>query len=261
MPDTDKISLVMRWALLEAAQADDWADRKLGPIHLIKYVYLADMDYAKFNGGDTFTGVRWVFHKFGPWSVTVNDQIGTSLPAWGAKRDTFKSKFSDEDCVRWSIDLEDSLVDEARKLLPVEVRHIVSHYVGLFHGDTASLLHFVYATPPLLNAGPGESLDFGTMVSQPKEPKTDFVPLVERLSKKKKKRLAEGMQELRKRFKEGSAAGACHRTRSVRQEADSVFQEGMAWLESLAGANLPDHPVRASFSDEVWKSAARSGNA
>ncbi|NQT11698.1 MAG: hypothetical protein HQ582_03045 [Planctomycetes bacterium] len=260
MPENEKISLVMKWALLEAARADEWADRKLGPIHLIKYVYLADMDYAKFNGGETFTGAEWVFHKFGPWSVAVNDEIDASLPPWGAKREPFPSKFSDEDCIRWSVDPGDILVAESKKQLPLEVRHIVSSYIDRFHNDTSGLLHFIYATPPLLNAAPGELLDFSVMPGETPEPKTSFVPLVDRLSRKKRKRLAEGMEELRKRFKAGTAPAQTSRTRRLDRETDGIFEEGVTWLESLAGANLPDRPVRASFSDEVWKSAARNGD-
>ena len=54
MPDKEKINHILQYALLVAAQSDDYLDRQLGPIHLIKYVYLADMDYAKYHEGQTY---------------------------------------------------------------------------------------------------------------------------------------------------------------------------------------------------------------
>ena len=40
--DTAKVDLLIQFALAVAAEEDALAERELGPIHLIKYVYLAD---------------------------------------------------------------------------------------------------------------------------------------------------------------------------------------------------------------------------
>lgn len=53
---SNKIDLLIQYAILIAGQEDEYPDRQLGPIHLIKYVYLADLAYAERNGGETFTG-------------------------------------------------------------------------------------------------------------------------------------------------------------------------------------------------------------
>ena len=58
--DATKVDLVLQYALLLAGQEDDYFDRQLGPIHLIKYVYLADFAFARRNRGETYTGVDWV---------------------------------------------------------------------------------------------------------------------------------------------------------------------------------------------------------
>ncbi len=54
--DQDRIDHVIQLALLVAGREDDPFDRELGPIHLIKYVYLADLAYAERHGGETYTG-------------------------------------------------------------------------------------------------------------------------------------------------------------------------------------------------------------
>ena len=65
------IDLLLQYALLVAGEEDEHTDRQLGPIHLIKYVYLSDLAFAERNDGKTFTGVNWQFYKFGPWSQAV----------------------------------------------------------------------------------------------------------------------------------------------------------------------------------------------
>ncbi len=51
-----RVDLLLQYALLVAGEQDEFLDRQLGPIHLIKYVYLADLFHAKRNNGVTFTG-------------------------------------------------------------------------------------------------------------------------------------------------------------------------------------------------------------
>ena len=55
MMKSSKIDLLIQYAILIAGQEDEYLDRQLGPIHLIKYVYLADLAYAERNCGKTFT--------------------------------------------------------------------------------------------------------------------------------------------------------------------------------------------------------------
>jgi hypothetical protein len=169
MPDKEKIDHILQYALLVAGQNEDPYVRQVGPIHLVKYVYLADMDYAKYNEGQTYTGIEWKFHHFGPWSPTVFNQIEVALTPFGAVKKSFPSKFSDDDCIRWSMPFDEATFGELRKALPMEIRHAVPDYVEKYRDDTTSLLHFVYATRPMLHAAPGEVLDFHLLV----EPKAE----------------------------------------------------------------------------------------
>lgn len=262
MPDTAKIQQIMQYALLVAAQNDDPYDRQLGPIHLVKYVYLSDMEYAKYHEGQTYTGTDWKFHHFGPWSTAVFNQIDSALVPLGAKKKSFQSKFSDDDCIRWSIDSDETTYERVKKGLPVDVWGSVAKNVEKYRDDTTSLLHFVYATRPMLHAAPGESLDFHLMVEPKIEKGEEYVPFMERLSARKRKKLKQGMDEMRERFRqrmaekkpEPYAAGNAGRI-------DAVFEEGVAWLDSLAGDPFPEKGATVHFSDEVWKSKARSGDA
>ena len=45
---SSKIDLLIQYAILIAGQEDEYLDRQLGPIHLIKYVYLEE-----FRGRNT----------------------------------------------------------------------------------------------------------------------------------------------------------------------------------------------------------------
>ena len=51
MMKSSKIDLLIQYAMLIAGQEDEYFDRRLGPIHLIKYVYLADLAYAERKCG------------------------------------------------------------------------------------------------------------------------------------------------------------------------------------------------------------------
>lgn len=262
MPDKEKIDSILQYALLVAAQNDDPYDRQLGAIHLVKYVYLADMEYAKFHEGQTYTGINWKFHHFGPWSPEVFNQIEPAMVSVGAKRKTFASRFSDEDCVRWQTDYDEAADKKLKKELSMDIWGSVSKYVGNYRDDTTSLLHFVYATRPMLHAAPGELLDFSVMPKPQREKGEDYIPYMARLSNKKRKKLKQGMDEMRERFRQRMAekkpepypVGNAGRI-------DAVFEDGVQWLDSLAGEPFPDDGATVHFSDEVWKSKARRGDA
>ena len=77
--DPSRVDLLLQYTLLVSGEQDEFLDRQLGPIHLVKYVYLADLFHAKRNNGVTFTGIEWKFYKFGPWSQAVHERIELAL--------------------------------------------------------------------------------------------------------------------------------------------------------------------------------------
>lgn len=83
--DTGRVDRMIQYALSVAA-GEDFCNRELGPIHLIKYVYLADLAHAERNKGQTFTGTPWRFHHFGPWDMEVYKRIEPACSVIGAEK-------------------------------------------------------------------------------------------------------------------------------------------------------------------------------
>lgn len=260
MPDLDKIKQVLQYALLAAGQNDDPFERQLGPIHLMKYVYLADMDFAKFNNGETYTGIDWTFHNFGPWSTTVFTMLEESLVPIGAEKRTFSSSYGQDDCTRWKVDYNEEAFKELRTKLPMAVRHAVPNYVGKYRDDTTSLLHFVYATRPMLKAAPGESLDFSVVSRTKEEQGQDFVPYLARISNNKRKRLKEDMKNLREQFQNKLKERRESYPIADTGKTDAIFEAGVEWLDGLSGQKFPESGTPVAFSDEIWKSEFRAGD-
>lgn len=79
MADIKKIDKLLQFVLLTAGQEEYYSSRWLSRIHLIKYVYLADLAYSKEHGGKTYTGLDWHFHHYGPWALTCFKRIESAL--------------------------------------------------------------------------------------------------------------------------------------------------------------------------------------
>jgi hypothetical protein len=99
--NTQKIDNIIQYSLLIAGEEDEYLDQQLGPIHFIKYVYIADLEFARRNNGQTFTSTKWQFYNFGPWSQDVRARIEPALKAVMAEKYVFESQFGDNnDCIR-----------------------------------------------------------------------------------------------------------------------------------------------------------------
>jgi hypothetical protein len=252
------VDKVIQFALLAAGRSDDWDDRELGPIHLLKYVYLADLAYAERNSGATFTGADWQFFHFGPWSPEVHARIAPAVSALGARETRIESRFSDDDVVRWSL-VDEEAFERIERALPLAVALNVKRAVHRFGHDTTALLHYVYATQPMLRAAPREILDFTNLETYSVPPQPNMLEVREPTSKQKKKYEAQA-REVKQRI---AATLAAKREKRAAQTAarppryDAVFSEGVAWLDSLAGPQGGDVEGEATFAEDVWTSAAR----
>ena len=251
----NKIDLLIQYAILVAGQEDEYFDRQLGPIHLIKYVYLADLAYAEDNCGESFTGAKWQFFKFGPWSKTVHDRIEPALDELGADKRAFPSKFDDkDDWVRWQI-TDDSLLDDIDRKLPLSITSRLRRDIRKFGQDTPSLLSYVYRTSPMLLAAPHENLDFSHL----NQTNTDFelpLPLKqESLTARKKKKLKEGILKLREKNAQRQPANR-RKTQLINPVTspryDDIYYDGLKWLDDLAGPPLAEGEKEAIFSHSVF---------
>lgn len=249
----DRVDLILQYTLLKAGEEDSFTERDLGPIHLLKYVYLADLAYAKAHNGETFTRAPWIFYHFGPWASDVHQRIEPALRAIQADRKEFASDYEDRpDWVRWSR-TDDRLCSEKQKAVPFDIRVHLDGLIHKFKKDTPSLLDHVYRTAPMLAAAPGESLDFSlepTFVRAVPLPETEATRTPRQL-----KKLREAAKAMRLKHSERSVLHDRFVPKS--QPRDSIFEAGVAWLDGLSGEHFKEHQVTAEFSDDVWSSLAR----
>ena len=246
------IDLLFQYALAVAAQADDYLDRSLGPIHLLKYAYLGDAAYAKKHEGVAFSGTQWRFHHFGPWSVEAWRRLPEALATIGAQKREYSSQYR-EDNIRWSLKTAvdpDSLVSG----VPVDAALAIGSAVREFGSDTVGLLHYVYRSPPMLGAAPGEVLIFPAQQGESEEVTDEAspVPPLPVLSRTKLRRLKNLVK-----VGLGQRRGPRRVEPDPLPRYDEVFAKGAAWLDRLAGEPVRPEKGVLSISDQVWKSRAR----
>jgi hypothetical protein len=253
----DHVDLMIHYALAVAGEADNYRDRELGPIHLLKYVYLGDLAFAKEHGGEAFSGTRWTFFKFGPWSAEVHSHLPVAVAKIGAQERHFSSKYR-EDNIRWLLLNVDTA--ELGRRLPQPVAAAIRNSVAQNANDTVSLLHCVYRTAPMLAAAPGESLilwplpeiDEKKVPDQVVEAGSKPLPTISRTKLKNLKQKIEKLYEEKK-------------NREARELVppdpppiyDDVYFQGVDWLEHLAGSPIDASHGRLIFDDSIWKSPGR----
>lgn len=251
--DARKVDLIIQYALAVAGEADDFKDRELGPIHLVKFVYLADLAHAQEAGGLTFTEADWKFHHFGPWSVEVFQRLPVAARGIAAEECRFPSKFKEEDAVRWRARGED-LLGRLDSLLPRSVTSSLRREVRAYGNDTSALLHYVYRTSPMLKAAPGQALDFRTAaeddLARSAVPEQEGFPPISKTKAKNLKALVQRRREEQRQAKALVIPDPLPRY-------DEVFARGQEWLDGLAGPPIEPESGRLHFSESVWKSSAR----
>jgi hypothetical protein len=255
------VDKLIQFVLTAAGQEDDARDRELGQIHLIKYLYLADLLYAEQHEGKIYTGVRWKFHHFGPWSHDVYQRIEPSLQHIQANKRIIPSNYED-DFVRWSL-CDDQVFHQLQEEIPLFLRHAIQKYVHKFIGITEDLLHFIYNTRPMLKAKPGDVLDFTSVAPTDKEQIVNISEhMVETrnsiLSVRQKKKKQQSLERLRQQFKERLEAKK--KRKKVYPDPpryDEVFYEGINALDAIAGIGFPEGTGIVQFSNDIWTSKAR----
>lgn len=253
-----RIDSILQYTLLVAGEEDEPFDRQLGPIHLIKYVYLADLFYAKRHQGETYTGTNWQFYNFGPWSPTVFERLEPALSVIHAEKRIIESKYENKDeWVRWS-HRDEYLLETKDRELPSEITIHLRKHIHNFGSDTPGLLDFVYKTWPMLSAAPNEYLDFSPSMEDSIKTSNESLKMDE-LSNNKKKKFSEKMQMLRESYKNKRTSEGTLVNPASKARYDDVFDEGIDWLESLAGPELDPGEKIVNFSDDVWKSTTRKG--
>jgi hypothetical protein len=251
--DIQRVDLLLQYALAVASEEDDFKNRRLGAIHLIKYVYLADLAYAE-KSGFSYTQAPWIFHKFGPWSFEVFNRIAPALKNIGAEDHSFQSQYEDN---IWSVHPSYPIRDLELKIDRIP-RSAIKKWVHQFGADTESLLTHVYLTQPLLTAAPGENLNFN-QVKISEEAKEYTVQNDRRCSSRKNNKI---IDQVKKQIQAKLALKKTQKTKKcvhsfIEPRYDTVFFQGQKWLDSLEGNPVLSLEGEANFSAEIWKSKAR----
>jgi hypothetical protein len=112
----------------------------------------------------------------------------------------------------------------------------------------------------MLSAAPNEHLDLSLVVDNtPKDHEGTQKLRMDNLSNKKKKDFKQKMADLRKQHQQRKSTNP-KLIKPVRNPRyDKVYEEGVAWLESLSGDQFSSGEISAEFSNEVWKSSTRKG--
>jgi hypothetical protein len=250
--DSARIDQVIQYALASSSH-------RLGAIHLVKYVYLADLRYAETHAGETYTGVPWVFLHFGPWASEVQSRVDPAAEAVGAEKIPFRTPKAEGEFYRYRLG-DQRRADALASVLPWEATTAVRWALEEHGGDTPSLLRHVYLTGPMLRAVPRERLEFApaaTVAAPSLDPSSASSP-----SSAEKRRAAAAVkarrEEFQRRLKDQRDRGERLAPADPPPRYDDAFFEGTAALDRLAGEPLKSFEGDAVLDPRVWRSPTRS---
>ncbi|MHC1724973.1 MAG: hypothetical protein AB9866_02935 [Syntrophobacteraceae bacterium] len=141
----------------------------LTTVRLVKFVYLADLYFARANNGSILTAYPWAFVYYGPYCSEVMRDLDKAVTAGRIERAFRESKFSDKDYQLFSC--RDSEADKLEDLFPVSVVSPLKRAIRKYGDDTQALLDHVYfETEPMEDVKKGDLLDFSKAraLSRPK---------------------------------------------------------------------------------------------
>lgn len=166
-PPMPNISELIQYIVCYATQRDI----KLTTVRLVKFIYLADLFYARANQGQMLTGLPWAFVYYGPYCNAVMQEIDKATASGLINKNSYESRFSDsKDYNIFTCNEAD--LEGLEDKFPIAVTSPLKDIIKRFGNDTAALLDFVYfETEPMIAAKPGEILDFSIAVpfKKPKE--------------------------------------------------------------------------------------------
>lgn len=178
-------------------------DTKLTMNRLVKFLYLADLYYARIKNGQTITGFPWRFIYYGPYCSEVWSAIDKATEEGLICKETYESKFGDdkEYNLFWC---RDDAAEELGNKIHVGVIGQLQKAIKEFGDDTPQLLDYVYFdTEPMKDAKKGNVLDFskaGKLESIEKIQLKKLSPEKINQAREKIKKLSDGLNADRKRL-------------------------------------------------------------
>jgi len=212
-----------------------WLARQRGEslttLRLVKYLYLADLYWAREHEGQTLTRWPGAFVHFGPFIGEALDTIQHAVNAGLVVAQPFRSKYTDEE--RHLYTVEDDRAAALADNLPDTVLGPLHDTIRRWADDTPALLDYVYfRTEPMADARPGERLDF-TKAVKTEEP---HPVQMTQLSGQQIRRAKEAARALAERYRKSVEA-----TRA--QEATAVYDDDFVNALRAMGDAEPTRPV------------------
>jgi hypothetical protein len=133
---------------------------RLSTNRLVKFIYLADLYYARYNSGVTLTGFPWKFIYYGPYCREAMWCIDQAVSDGSVCKATYESYFGDEKEYSLFIS-KDMAAENIENLIPLSVLGPLQKIITKMGDDTPQLLDYVYFdTEPMVKAKKGDLLDF-----------------------------------------------------------------------------------------------------
>ncbi|MBI4523775.1 MAG: hypothetical protein HY695_08200 [Deltaproteobacteria bacterium] len=195
---------------------------KLTTLRLVKFLYLADLYYARVSKGKTLTGWPWAFVYFGPWCRQVNETIENAAKDGLVLTKEYPSKYDDDRDYRlfW---IEDT--DEEPKIidtLPTYVWSRLRWAIQKWADDSYGLLDYVYfETEPMIAAKRGSALDF----TKAEMPEVHKKVEMKRIPDTKIQEAKKAIDRLKEKYSTAIV------TRPAQGPVDSIFREAIQKLE------------------------------
>lgn len=204
-------------------------DINLTTLRLVKFLYLADLYFARHHSGQTFTGFPWRFVHYGPYCAEVLQEIDLAESQGLIDAGSMESKFVDKDYTLYTCREGDSA--RLRKNLPDEMISPLQRAIRKYGDDTPALLDYVYFdTEPMEGVRKGNLLDFSKarpqVISEP-------VP-VRRLSKAEVEEGRKHIRALVEQSKRGQQNLISEDRRAIELRDDLYYDT----IEALDGEEL-----------------------
>ncbi|MBW2339960.1 MAG: hypothetical protein JRF50_06370 [Deltaproteobacteria bacterium] len=133
---------------------------RLSTNRLVKFLYLADLYYARFKSGQTITGFPWRFVYYGPYCTEAWNCIEEASKTGYVCKETFESTFA-EDKEYSLFSCNDPDTEKLEEQIHIGILSKLQSAIKRFGDDTPLLLDHVYFdTEPMEGVKKGDLLDF-----------------------------------------------------------------------------------------------------
>jgi hypothetical protein len=242
---TEQIDNLVKYILACASFSDNFRSRNLKKIHIIKYIYLADLFYAERNG-ETYTHTNWKFYHYGPWEEDLSNDIVKSLIRIGAKE--YSTKNDNYEFESYSRNVQDEEFEEIESKIPAPI-HRLEREIKSLSNNTDEILHRVYQTEPMLNTKPNEIINFQKINQDGKNTNEEI-----KFNKTKKE-----LASIKERAKEIMNKKMAQTKKASRGIYDQLYFDAMHAIDSSTGIDS-DVKINLHIDDSIWKSEWRKSD-